>query len=53
MAVTGHVIRRAELTMAVDVATRSIPAGIIAPTTKAVDAAAVPHQLTGLPIPHC
>jgi hypothetical protein len=27
--------------MAVDVATRSIPAGIIAPTTKAVDAAAV------------
>ena len=35
------VIRRAELTMAVDVATRSIPAGIIAPTTKAVDAAAV------------
>jgi hypothetical protein len=35
------VIRRAELTMAVDVATRSILAGIIAPTTKAVDAAAV------------
>lgn len=35
------VIRRAELTMAVDVATRSIPSGIIAPTTKAVDAAAV------------
>lgn len=35
------VIRRAELTMAVDVATRSITAGIIAPTTKAVDAAAV------------
>jgi hypothetical protein len=35
------VIRRAELTVAVDVATRSIPAGIIAPTTKAVDAAAV------------
>lgn len=35
------VIRRAELTMAVDVTTRSILAGIIAPTTKAVDAAAV------------
>jgi hypothetical protein len=35
------VIRRAELTMAVDVATRTIAAGIIAPTTKAVDAAAV------------
>ena len=35
------VVRRAELTMAVDVATRSILAGIIAPTTKAVDAAAV------------
>jgi hypothetical protein len=35
------VIRRAELTMAVDVATRSILAGIIAPTTKAVDAAAL------------
>jgi hypothetical protein len=35
------VIRRAELTMAIDVATRSILAGIIAPTTKAVDAAAV------------
>jgi hypothetical protein len=35
------VIRRAELTIAVDVATRSILAGIIAPTTKAVDAAAV------------
>ena len=35
------VIRRAELTMAVDAATKSIPAGIIAPTTKAVDAAAV------------
>jgi hypothetical protein len=35
------VIRRAELTMAVDVATRSILAGIIAPTTKAVDAASV------------
>lgn len=35
------VIRRAELTMAVDVATRSILAGIMAPTTKAVDAAAV------------
>jgi Mu transposase, C-terminal len=35
------VVRRAELTMAVDVATRSIPSGIIAPTTKAVDAAAV------------
>jgi Mu transposase, C-terminal len=35
------VIRRAELTMAVDAATRSILAGIITPTTKAVDAAAV------------
>jgi hypothetical protein len=35
------VVRRAELTMAVDVATRSILGGIIAPTTKAVDAAAV------------
>lgn len=35
------VIRRAELTMAIDVATRCILAGIIAPTTKAVDAAAV------------
>ena len=35
------VIRRAELTMAVDAATRSILAGIIAPTAKAVDAAAV------------
>ncbi len=35
------VVRRAELTMAVDVATRSIVGGIIAPTTKAVDAAAV------------
>ncbi len=35
------VIRRAEVTMAVDVATRTIAAGIIAPTTKAVDAAAV------------
>jgi Mu transposase, C-terminal len=35
------VIRRAELTMAVDAATRSILAGIIAPSTKAVDAAAV------------
>jgi hypothetical protein len=35
------VIRRAELTMAIDVATRTIAAGIIAPTTKAVDAAAV------------
>jgi len=35
------VIRRAELTMAIDAATRSILAGIIAPTTKAVDAAAV------------
>ena len=35
------VVRRAELTMAVDVATRTIAAGIIAPTTKAVDAAAV------------
>jgi hypothetical protein len=35
------VVRRAELTIAVDAATRSILAGIIAPTTKAVDAAAV------------
>ncbi len=35
------VIRRAELTMAVDAATRTILAGIIAPTTKAVDAAAL------------
>jgi hypothetical protein len=35
------VIRRAELTMAVDAATRTILAGIIVPTTKAVDAAAV------------
>jgi hypothetical protein len=35
------VVRRAELTLAVDVATRSILGGIIAPTTKAVDAAAV------------
>jgi hypothetical protein len=35
------VIRRAELTMAVDATTRTILAGIIAPTTKAVDAAAV------------
>ncbi|HUC24234.1 MAG TPA: Mu transposase C-terminal domain-containing protein [Streptosporangiaceae bacterium] len=35
------VVRRAELTMAVDVATRSILGGVIAPTTKAVDAAAV------------
>ena len=35
------VIRRAELTKAIDMATRTIPAGIIAPTTKAVDAAAV------------
>jgi len=35
------VVRRAELTMAVDVATRSILGGIIAPTTKAVDAAAL------------
>jgi hypothetical protein len=35
------VVRRAELTMAVDAATRTIAAGIIAPTTKAVDAAAV------------
>jgi hypothetical protein len=35
------VIRRAELTIAVDAATRTILAGIIAPTTKAVDAAAV------------
>jgi Mu transposase, C-terminal len=35
------VVRRAELTMGVDAATRSILGGIIAPTTKAVDAAAV------------
>lgn len=35
------VVRRAELTIAVDAATRTIAAGIIAPTTKAVDAAAV------------
>lgn len=35
------VVRRAELTMAVDVATRTIAAGIISPTAKAVDAAAV------------
>ena len=35
------VVRRAELTIAVDAATRSILAGIIAPSTKAVDAAAV------------
>lgn len=35
------IIRRAELTMAIDVATRSILAAILAPTTKAVDAAAV------------
>lgn len=33
--------RRAELTIAVDVATRSIAAGVIAPSTKAVDAVAV------------
>jgi hypothetical protein len=35
------IVRRAELTATVDVATRTIAAGIIAPTTKAVDAAAV------------
>jgi len=35
------VTRRAELTIAVDVATRSIGAGVIAPSTKAVDAVAV------------
>lgn len=35
------VTRRAELTMAIDVATRSIAAGVIAPSTKAVDAVAV------------
>ncbi len=35
------VVRRAELTLAVDVATRTIAAGIITPTAKAVDAAAV------------
>jgi hypothetical protein len=33
------VVRRAELTATIDVATRTIAAGIIAPTTKAVDAA--------------
>lgn len=35
------VTRRAELTIAVDVATRSILTGVIAPSTKAVDATAV------------
>ena len=35
------VTRRAELTIAVDVATRSILTGVVAPTTKAVDAVAV------------
>lgn len=35
------VTRRAELTIAVDVATRSIGAGVVAPSTKAVDAVAV------------
>jgi transposase InsO family protein len=35
------VTRRAELTVAVDVATRSILTGVIAPTTKAADAVAV------------
>ncbi len=35
------VVRRAELTATIAVATRTIAAGIIAPTTKAVDAAAV------------
>lgn len=35
------VTRRAELTIAVDVATRSITAGVIAPSTKAVAAVAV------------
>lgn len=35
------VVRRAELTMGFDAATRTIAAGIIAPTAKAVDAAAV------------
>jgi len=35
------VVRRAEFTATIDVATRTIAAGIIAPTTKAVDAAAV------------
>ena len=35
------VTRRAELTIAVDVATRSILTGVIAPSTKAVDAVAV------------
>ena len=38
---TDRVVRRAELTMGFDAATRTIAAGIIAPTTKAVDAAAV------------
>ncbi len=35
------IARRAELTIAVDVATRTILAGVIAPSTKAVDATAV------------
>ena len=35
------VTRRAELTLAVDVATRTICAGVIVPSTKAVDAVAV------------
>ena len=39
------VTRRAELTIAVDVATRSILTGVIAPSTKAVDAVAVLAQL--------
>jgi len=39
------VARRAELTMAVDVATRSILTGVIAPSTKAVDAVAVLARL--------
>jgi hypothetical protein len=39
------VTRRAELTIAVDVATRSILTGVIAPSTKAVDAVAVLARL--------
>lgn len=39
------VTRRAELTIAVDMATRSILTGVIAPSTKAIDAVAVLAQL--------
>lgn len=39
------VARRAELTIAVDLATRSILTGVIAPSTKAVDAVAVLARL--------